>query len=447
MPRKISILIVDDEESVRDSLYNWFLEDGFRVECAENAKKALTILESDQFDIILADIKMPGMDGLEMLRRIKSLKPDAIVIVMTAFATVDTAVKALKDGAYDYVTKPFDPDDLTHLIRNATKQISLTDENETLKKKVVSLENVEDLIGESVAMKDMLQEVESVAQTNSSVIITGESGTGKELVARAIHANSPRKFFPFVSVHCGALTESLLESELFGHEKGAFTGAMYNRKGRFEMADSGSIFLDEIATISTKMQIELLRVLESKTFMRVGGNKEISSDFRVICATNKDLKSMVEKGTFREDLFYRLNVVNINIPPLRDRKEDIPLLVDYFIKKYCISMNKPPVSIDPSALKRLQDFSFPGNVRELENMIERAIVVGDGKKIGLKDLPLEKTIVNNTTESLDDFEKTFILQILNKYSWNISRTAKALKVDRVTLYHKIKKYDLKPADQ
>ncbi len=447
MSRKISILIVDDEESVRDSLYNWFLEDGFHVESAENAKKALTLLESDQFDIILADIKMPGMDGLEMLRRIKSIKPEAVVIVMTAFATVDTAVKALKDGAYDYVTKPFDPDDLTHLIRNATKQISLVDENETLKKKVVSLENVEDLIGNSNAMKDMLREVESVAQTNSSVIISGESGTGKELVARAIHANSPRKFFPFVSVHCGALTESLLESELFGHEKGAFTGAMYNRKGRFEMADSGSIFLDEIATISSKMQVELLRVLESKTFVRVGGNKEISSDFRVICATNKDLKNMVEQGTFREDLFYRLNVVNIHIPPLRDRLADIPLLVDYFINKYCTSMNKPPATIDPSALKRLMEFSYPGNVRELENMIERAIVVGDGKRISLKDLPLEKTMVNNSTESLDDFEKAFILQILNKYNWNISRAAKALKVDRVTLYNKIKKYDLKSAEQ
>ena len=447
MARKISILIVDDEESVRDSLYNWFLEDGFRVESAENAKKALTMLESDQFDIILADIKMPGMDGLEMLRRIKSIKPEAIVIVMTAFATVDTAVKALKDGAYDYVTKPFDPDDLTHLIRNATKQISLVDENETLKKKVVSLENVEDLIGNSEAMKDMLREVESVAQTNSSVIISGESGTGKELVARAIHANSPRKFFPFVSVHCGALTESLLESELFGHEKGAFTGAMYNRKGRFEMADSGSIFLDEIATISPKMQVELLRVLESKTFVRVGGNKEIISDFRVICATNKDLKNMVEQGTFREDLFYRLNVVNIHIPPLRDRLADIPLLVDYFINKYCTSMNKPPATIDPSALRRLQEFTYPGNVRELENMIERAIVVGDGKRITLKDLPLEKTIVSNSTESLDDFEKAFILQILNKYNWNISRAAKALKVDRVTLYNKIKKYDLKSAEQ
>src|SRR5665648_1086361 len=309
MARKISILIVDDEESVRDSLYNWFLEDGFRVECAENAKKALTILESDQFDIILADIKMPGMDGLEMLRRIKSLKPDAIVIVMTAFATVDTAVKALKDGAYDYVTKPFDPDDLTHLIRNAKKQISLSEENENLK------------------------------------------------------------------------------------------------------------------------------------------NKVIRSDFRVICATNKDLKNMVEKGTFREDLFYRLNVVNIQIPPLRKRKEDIPLLVNYFIKKYCTSMNKPAASIDSAALTRIQEFNFPGNIRELENMIERAIVVGNGRKICLKDLPLEKSMVSNSAESLDDFEKAFILQILNKYSWNISRTAKALKVDRVTLYNKIKKYNLNKADQ
>ena len=448
MAKKISILIVDDEESVRDSLYNWFIEDGFRVECAENARKGLSMLESDNFDIILADIKMPGMDGLEMLRRIKEIKSDSIVIVMTAFATVDTAVKALKDGAYDYVTKPFDPDDLTHLIRNATRQISLAEENETLKQKVISLEDVEDIVGKSMALKDVLRQVESVAQTNSSVIITGESGTGKELVARAIHANSPRKFYPFVSVHCGALSESLLESELFGHEKGAFTGAMYNRKGRFEMADSGTIFLDEIATISTKMQVELLRVLETKSFMRVGGNKEITSDFRVICATNKDLKGLVEKGIFREDLFYRLNVVNIEIPPLRERKEDIPLLVEHFIQKYCLSMNKPPVTIDVAALNRLQEFNFPGNIRELENMIERAIVIGNGKRITLKDLPEDKAVRTSTSvESLDDFEKAFILQILNKYEWNISKTARALKVDRVTLYNKIKKYNLKLADQ
>jgi DNA-binding NtrC family response regulator len=442
MSKKISILIVDDEESVRNSLYNWFIEDDYRVDCAEDAKKALSILESDSFDIVLADIKMPGMDGLEMLKRIKSFRKDAIVIVMTAFATVDTAVQALKDGAFDYITKPFDPDDLSHLIRNASKQISLTEENEVLKEKVISLENVENLIGNSEAIRKVLKEIESVAQSNASVIITGESGTGKELVARAIHANSPRRFFPLVSVHCGALTESLLESELFGHEKGAFTGAVYNRKGRFEMADSGTIFLDEIATISSKMQVELLRVLESKSFVRVGGNKEITSDFRVICATNRDLKGMVEKGIFREDLFYRLNVVNINVPPLRERTEDIPLLVEYFIKKYCTTMNRSLITIDSSALKRLEEFTFPGNIRELENMIERAIVVGNGKKISLKDLPLGKEIVNTTAESLDDLEKNHISQILAKYNWNITVAAKALKIDRVTLYNKIKKYGL-----
>jgi DNA-binding NtrC family response regulator len=442
MAKKTSILIVDDEESVRDSLNNWFLEDGYRVECAENAKKALNILESENFDIILADIKMPGMDGLEMLKAIKTIRKEAIVIMMTAFATVDTAVQALKDGAFDYVTKPFDPDDLSHLIRNATKQIALAEENELLREKIVSLENIENLVGKSEAMLKVLKQIESVAPSNASVIITGESGTGKELVARAIHANSPRRFFPLVSVHCGALTESLLESELFGHEKGAFTGAVFNRKGRFEMADSGTIFLDEIATISQKMQVELLRVLETKSFVRVGGSKEITSDFRVICATNRDLKNMVEKGLFREDLFYRLNVVNINVPPLRERTEDIPLLVDYFIKKYCTSMNRPTVSVEPAALKRLEEFAFPGNIRELENMIERAIVIGNGKKITMKDLPIGKEVSTPAFESLEDLEKNHISHILGKYNWNISAAAKALKVDRVTLYNKIKKYDL-----
>jgi DNA-binding NtrC family response regulator len=443
MIRKITLLIVDDEESVRDSLYNWFIEDGYLVDSAENAKEALSKLEIKNYDIILADIKMPGMDGLEMHRRIKSLNKDSIVIVMTAFASVETAVQALKDGAYDYITKPFDPDDLSHLIRNAASQIILKAENEALKNKIISLENIENIVGNSNAMMKVLKEVESVAQSNSSVIITGESGTGKELIARAIHSNSSRKYFPLVSVHCGALSESLLESELFGHEKGAFTGAMFNRKGRFEMADGGSIFLDEIATISSKMQIELLRVLESKTFVRVGGNKEIKSDFRVICATNRDLKKLVENGTFREDLFYRLNVVNINIPPLRERTEDIPMLVDHFIKKYCTAMSRDVISIDHSAIKRLEEYNFPGNVRELENMIERAIVIGNGKEIMLKDLPLGKDIIGTSYESLDDLEKKYIFEVLNKYEWNISRSARALKVDRVTLYNKIKKYNLK----
>lgn len=443
MAEKISILIVDDEESVRDSLFNWFIEDGYTVECAENAKVALHMLEDREFDIILADIKMPGMDGMEMHRRIRSLNKDSIVIIMTAFAAVDTAVQALKDGAFDYITKPFDPDDLSHLIRNAAAQISLKSENEALKRRVTTLENIDDLVGKSEAIQQVLKQIENVAQSNSSVIITGESGTGKELVARAIHANSHRRYFPMISVHCGALTESLLESELFGHEKGAFTGATFNRKGRFEMADGGTIFLDEIATISPKMQIELLRVLETKSFVRVGGNKEITSDFRVICATNRDLRSMVKSGTFREDLFYRLNVVNINIPPLRERVDDIPLLVNHFISKYCTSMSRDLITIEPAALKHLERFEFPGNVRELENMIERAIVIGNGREIKLKDLPMGKELPDTTVESLDEVEKRHIEQILAKYDWNVSRSARALSVDRVTLYNKIRKYDLK----
>jgi DNA-binding NtrC family response regulator len=443
MAEKISILIVDDEDSVRDSLLNWFIEDGYEVEAAENAKKALQLLEKKDFNIILADIKMPGMDGLELQRRIKSLNSETIVIIMTAFASVETAVQALKDGAYDYVTKPFDPDDLSHLIRNAGAQIRLSKENEALKKRVTSLEDVDDIIGQSEAIRKLLEQIESVAQSNSSVIITGESGTGKELVARAIHANSQRRYFPLVSVHCGALTESLLESELFGHEKGAFTGATFNRKGRFEMADGGTIFLDEIATVSPKMQIELLRVLETKSFLRVGGNKEITSDFRVICATNRDLETMVRNGTFREDLYYRLNVVNITIPPLRERPDDIHLLVNHFINKYCTSMSRDLITIEPAAMKQLEKFEFPGNVRELENMIERAIVIGNGKEIRLKDLPMGKEVAENMVESLEELEKKHIEQILAKYEWNVSRSARALNVDRVTLYNKIRKYGLK----
>ena len=442
MAKERTILIVDDELSVRDSLCNWFVEDGYEVETAENAKVALGLLKNRQFDVILADIKMPGMDGLEMHRRIKALNKDAIVIIMTAFAAVDSAVQALKDGAYDYVTKPFDPDDLSHLVRNAMKQVQLSDENTSLKEKLIQLENIDDIIGTSSEMTHVLQEVETVAQSDTTVIITGESGTGKELIARAIHSNSARKFFPLIAVHCGALSESLLESELFGHEKGAFTGAQYHRKGKFEMADGGSLFLDEIATISTKMQIELLRVLETKQFCRVGGQKEISSDFRIIAATNKDLKGLVDAGTFREDLFYRLNVVNINLPPLRERPSDIAVLVEYFISKYCSAMNKEKMKIEDLAMQRLQEYDFPGNVRELENVIERAIVIGNGKEIRMKDFPLVTDQVYTSVESLEDLEKQHIISIVNKYQWNITRSAKALKIDRVTLYNKLKKYNI-----
>ena len=440
MDNNLSILIVDDELSVRDSLSNWFIEDGYSVDTAEDAKIALKKIEAFNFHIILVDIKLPGMDGLELNRRIKSINEETVVIVMTAFASVDSAVQALKDGAYDYVCKPFDPDAVTHIIRNASKNIQLSQENLSLQDRIKSLVNVEDIIGESEGILKVLEQVRVVAETDSTVIIHGDSGTGKELIAKAIHMNSSRRFFPMVTVHCGAIAENLMESELFGHERGAFTGAQYARKGKFEMADGATLFLDEISTISMKMQIELLRVLETKKFTRVGGNREFKSDFRVICATNRDLQSMVNSGEFREDLFYRLNVFSITIPPLRERVEDIKLLSEHFVKVYAEQMNKSTRFIGKRAAKALKNYDFPGNVRELENLIERAIVIGTGDTVQLKDLPLEHVATKPTWESIQEMEQHHIRGILEKYDWNISKSAKALGVDRVTLYSKIKKY-------
>jgi len=445
MDNNLSILIVDDELSVRDSLSNWFIEDGYSVDTAEDAKVALKKIEAFNFHIILVDIKLPGMDGLELNRRIKSINEEAVVIIMTAFASVDSAVQALKDGAYDYVCKPFDPDAITHIIRNASKTIHLSKENISLQDRIKSLVNVEDIIGESEGILNVLEQVRVVAETDSTVIINGDSGTGKELIAKAIHMNSSRRFFPMVTVHCGAIAENLMESELFGHERGAFTGAQYARKGKFEMADGATLFLDEISTISMKMQIELLRVLETKTFTRVGGNREFKSDFRVICATNRDLQAMVNAGEFREDLFYRLNVFSIIIPPLRERTEDIKLLSEHFVKFYAEQMNKETKYIGKRAAKALKNYDFPGNVRELENLIERAIVIGTGDTVQLKDLPLDHVAAKPTWESIQEMEHHHIKGILEKYDWNISRAAKALGVDRVTLYSKIKKYKIEKA--
>jgi len=445
MDNNLSILVVDDELSVRDSLSNWFIEDGYTVDTAEDAKEALKKIEAYHFHIILIDIKLPGMDGLELNRRIKSINEDTIVIIMTAFASVDSAVQALKDGAYDYVCKPFDPDAVTHIIRNASQSIQLSQENLSLQDRIKSLVNVEDIIGESEGILNVLEQVRVVAETDSTVIINGDSGTGKELIAKAIHMNSSRRFFPMVTVHCGAIAENLMESELFGHERGAFTGAQYARKGKFEMADGATLFLDEISTISMKMQIEILRVLETKKFTRVGGNREFTSDFRVICATNKDLATMVKNGEFREDLYYRLNVFSINIPPLRERVEDIKLLSEHFVKVYAEQMNKGTRQIGKRAAKALQNYAFPGNVRELENLIERAIVIGNGDTVHLKDLPFEQDLEKPTWESIQDMERHHIEKILKKYDWNISQTAKALGVDRVTLYSKIKKYKIEKA--
>lgn len=442
MKNKLSMLIVDDELSVRDSLLNWFATDGYDVECAEDAVAALKAMELKKFHIILIDIKMPGMDGLELHRRIKANNSEAIVIIMTAFASVDSAVEALKDGAYDYICKPFDPDQLTQIIRNASQKISFKPSDDEAPDQPIDLENVDNIIGNSPAMMEVFDQVKILSGTDSTVIITGESGTGKELIAHAIHINSNRRYFPMVIVHCGALAETILESELFGHERGAFTGASYHRKGKFEMASGGTLFLDEIATVSSKMQIELLRVLECKSFTRVGGNKEIHSDFRVIAATNRDLKSMVKEGHFREDLYYRLNVFDVHVPTLRERQEDISDLIEYFIKKYNKLMNRSVKKIDQATLSVLMQYSYPGNVRELENIIERAIVLCKGDTIKLTNIPIGKEMAISGIESIAEIEKNHLEIILEKYDWNISKSAKSLGIDRATLYNKINKYGI-----
>jgi DNA-binding NtrC family response regulator len=445
MSNRTSILIVDDEKIVRESLSKWFLEDGFRVGTAEDAPAALRQLQAQRWDIILLDIKMPGMDGMELQGRLRETDPLAAIIFITAHASVDSAVQALKAGAFDYVTKPVDPDYLSHLIRNAIKQRALLQENIKLKEQIAESPKLDEIIGESPAMQQVFEMIETVAKTETTVMLRGESGTGKELIARAIHGNSERRYFPIVTINCGAMPEGVLESELFGHERGAFTGAQYRRKGKIELADQGTLFLDEIGSIGMKTQVDLLRVLETKQFARVGGNEIIRVDFRIICATNKDLEKAVQEKTFREDLYYRLNVFTIFVPPLRERKTDVPLLVDYFVKKYAHAMAKPIVSISPEAMDVLVRYNWPGNVRELENAIERAMVVGKPPAIVPDDLPFRLSDRNNMPHSgsLASVEKIHITRVLEQNNWNISRSAEILEIDRVTLYNKIHKYGLR----
>ena len=443
--RKNKILIVDDELSVRNSLTEWFIEDGFLVEAAESAEDALAKMHKGPYDIILLDIKMPGMDGITLQKKIKEIDSEVIIIIMTAYASVDTAVQALKLGAFDYVTKPFDPDDLSNLIGNALKQKNLSEENRQLKEKLSELAGVDEIVVDSDEMKRVMEMVQTVADTESTVLIRGESGTGKELIARAIHSRSKRRYFPIVAVNCGAIPDTLLESELFGHEKGAFTGAQYRRKGKIELADRGTLFLDEIGDIPSKMQVDLLRVLEAKKITRLGGNDEISVDFRLICATNKNLEKYIEEEKFREDLYYRINVFSIFIPPLRERRKDIVPLANYFIKKYARSMGKPVKKISPDAQELLLSYPWPGNVRELENAIERAMVVGQTPDVLAKDLPLHGNRVNASEAEqlkLEDIEKFHIEKILKETDGNITRAASLLCIHRVTLYNKLKKYKI-----
>ncbi len=447
MSSQHSILIIDDEAIVRDSLSKWFHEDGMKTGTAENATEALRLLRDFKWDVILLDLKMPGMDGIELQKRIVELDANATIIFITAHATIETAVHALKQGAFDYVTKPVDPDHLSHLVQNALKQRTLAGENIKLKESITEFFKVDDIVGESQQMKKVFDLIQTVAPTDTTVMIRGESGTGKELIARAVHGNSQRRYFPIVTVNCGALPEGLLESELFGHERGAFTGAQYRRKGKLELADGGTLFLDEIGTIAMKTQIDLLRALETKQFTRVGGNETISVDFRVITATNKNLEKAIAEGSFREDLYYRLNVFTIHMPPLRERKSDIPLLVEYFVQKYARAMGKQIERISPEAMDTLIRYHWPGNVRELENAIERAMVVGLAPAIRPEDLPFQLGEKKpGPGGSLAVMEMNCISDTLVQNHWNISRSAEILGIDRATLYNKIEKYGLrKPA--
>jgi DNA-binding NtrC family response regulator len=442
---KIGILIVDDEQIVRESLTKWFLQDGYRVEAAENANEALKKMEKGPWHVIILDIKMPGMSGMELLKRLRAIDKASQIIMATAFASVETAVQALKDGAFDYVTKPIDPDHLSHLVSNAIQRTKLQDENTRLRQQISELCGVNEIVGEGPQIKRVIDLALTVAQTDTTVMIRGESGTGKELIARTIHANSARKYFPIITVNCGAVAESLLESELFGHERGAFTGAQHRRKGKFEMADGGTIFLDEIGTISPKMQVELLRVIEAKQFTRVGGNESISSDFRVICATNRNLEAAIKDGSFREDLYYRLNVFSISIPPLRERRMDIPLMAQFFVEKYAAAMNKTVKNVSADALDLLVRYDWPGNARELENVIERAMVLAEPPTIRPNDLPFQNVVKHDgrKDDTLGAIERRHIEGVLGTTRWNITRAAEILDIDRVTLYNKIAKYGLK----
>ena len=435
------LLIVDDELSVRDSLGKWFREEGYEVGTAKDASEALTRLAEGRWDLALVDIRMPGTDGIELQRRMREIDPELIAIIMTGYASVETAVAALKNGAYDYVTKPLDPDEIAHQVQKALSHRRVQQENARLRETVAAVTHPPDLVGQSKAMHKVFNAIETVAPTDATALITGESGTGKELVARAIHSGSPRRYHPLVAIHCGALTESLLESELFGHEKGAFTGAQYRKKGKFEIAEGGTVFLDEIGDISLKTQTDLLRVLQEREIVRVGGNQPIHVDFRCIAATSKDLEKLIEEGRFRPDLFYRLNVFRVEIPPLRERKDDIPLLVDHFVHKFSQAMNKRITRVAPAAMYQLQQYAWPGNVRELENAVKRAMVVAQEPELREQDFILKPRNHNGTEgKTLEEIEKAHILRVLEECGGNQTRAAEVLDIDRVTLHNKLKKY-------
>nr|NJM04515.1 sigma-54-dependent Fis family transcriptional regulator [Desulfobacula sp.] len=441
------ILIVDDELVIRESLAGWLRRDGYEVAAAAGGEEALDLLKQKGFDIILLDIQLDGMSGMEVLSHVKEEYPDIDVVMITAFGSVQSAVQAMKSHAFDYLLKPFDPDELGVLIKKLVEHRARKQENVFLKEEYETRTRFESMIGQSRAMQDIFRLIEDIREAPSSVLITGETGTGKGLAAKAIHSNSKFRQGPFVSVNCGAIPKHIMESELFGHRKGAFTDAKETRKGRLEMASGGTLFLDEIGEISMRMQIDLLQVLEDKIFYKVGGTQPITADFRVIAATHVDLEKAIRDRSFREDLFYRLKVISFTMPPLRERKEDIPLLAEHFLKKFTQEVNRGVERISRDAMDELMLHEWPGNVRELSNAVERAVVVCRTRTITPLDLPIGASREEEPKTryvSLDDVEREHILTILNQTGWNISKSSAVLGIDRSTLYNKIHRYGLKP---
>jgi two-component system response regulator AtoC len=443
MKKKVRLLVVDDEDIVRESLSDWLSSVGYKVLTAKCGEEALQIIEQKKVKIMIADLIMPGMNGIELMKKARTIIPTISAVIITAHGTIQTAIAAIREGAYDYIEKPFCPEKVELIIRNLVEHHNLLEENITLRRKIEDRHSFEGIIAKSPKMIKIFELIKTVAPTSATVLITGDSGTGKEIVARAIHRQSPRRNKPFIVTSCAALPETLLESELFGYEKGSFTGAVERRKGKFEAADKGTLFLDEIGEIDANTQVHLLRAIEEKKITRVGGNEETEVDVRIITATNRNLKTITEQGKFREDLYYRLNVVTIDLPGLRYRREDILPLAEHFLKKYTRENNKPAKSFSPEAVEFMLNYHWPGNVRELENVVERGVILAKDKFITLAEFPQELTrpgLVEGRT--LEALERNQILKVLEETAGNIARTAKILGIHRMTLYNKLKKYNI-----
>jgi two-component system response regulator AtoC len=443
MSRKPKILIVDDESIVRESLSDWLDGAGYDVEVAESGEAALPIIKKKKPKIMVADLVMPGMTGIELMNEAKKIVPMLSTVIITAHATIQSAITAIREGAFDYIEKPFCPEKVELLIEKLVEHQDLIEENIKLRKKIEDRFNFEGIIAKSPKMLKIFELIRIVAPTNATVLITGDTGTGKEVVARAVHHQSKRRSKPFIATSCAALPESLLESELFGHEKGSFTGAVERKKGKFEAADKGTLFLDEIGEINANTQVHLLRALEEKKITRIGSNEEIDVDVRVITATNKDLRGMVLGGQFREDLYYRLKVVTISLPALKDRKEDILPLAEHFLKKYAEDNDKDVINLSSEVIEFMLNYPWPGNVRELENMIEHGVILSTSNAITMAELPQDVSHPTPQEEkTIEAVTKAHILNVLEETKGNITEAAKVLGIQRMTLYNKLKKYNL-----